>query len=153
MPVGAELRLQIGLTQADDGNAARREGGTRGMASIWAHGVVGYHARLACERCWVQFPMCPFFLTTPAAFSILDGLYSNVADPARPVLWLSTRESRRDALYKRHARNVKSFVSRGSVLRRGQALHYVHGIGNVHTDVDIHILLTSASHFQAPQCA
>ena len=27
-----------------------------------AHGVVGYHARLAnkiCERCWVQFPMCP----------------------------------------------------------------------------------------------
>ena len=27
-----------------------------------AHGVVGYHARLACERCWVQFPMCPLVL-------------------------------------------------------------------------------------------
>ena len=28
-------------------------------SNVRAHGVVGYHARLACERCWVQFPMCP----------------------------------------------------------------------------------------------
>ena len=48
-----------------------------------AHGVVGYHARLAdhitvCERCWVQFPMCPIFLSGFFFFFFPDIMYSNI---------------------------------------------------------------------------
>ena len=55
-----------------------------------AHGVVGYHARLACERCWVQFPMRPvtfapglpkrfnFFVWTALVFLALQGM---IPDP------------------------------------------------------------------------
>ena len=36
-----------------------RPQGAIGRQSAWAHGVVGYHARLACGRSPVQFRVCP----------------------------------------------------------------------------------------------
>ena len=46
-----------------------------------AHGVVGYHARLAsgvCERCWVQFPMCPFFFFCPEPCQVVTLSFISV---------------------------------------------------------------------------